>query len=140
MLSSQAPDRFALVLMDIEMPVMDGREATQRLRNDERFRDLPIIAMTAHVAGHGMKDGLAMGVSGYIAKPFEPDELLAMVQPYWRAPAGQLMSPIETMPEKENEQAFIAAVDSVLEIDSVVLLRRFAGRLPFGAYLATIQC
>ena len=134
MLSSQAPDRFALVLMDIEMPVMDGREATQRLRNDERFRDLPIIAMTAHVAGHGMKDGLAMGVSGYIAKPFEPDELLAMVQPYWRAPAGQLMSPIETMPEKENEQAFIAAVDSVLEIDSVVLLRRFAGRLPFLAH------
>ena len=133
-LFSQAPDRFSLVLMDIEMPVMDGREATRRLRNDERFRDLPIIAMTAHVAGHGMKDGLAMGVSGYIAKPFEPDELLAMVQPYWRAPEGPAFSPAELAQENEGEQAFIAAVDSVLEIDSVVLLRRFAGRLPFLAH------
>jgi len=134
LLSALGPDRFALVLMDIEMPVMDGREATRRLREDERFRDLPIIAMTAHVAGHGMKDGLAKGVSGYIAKPFEPDELLAMVQPYWRASAGPALPPAEPELVPGSEQAFMAAVDAVLEIDAVVLFRRFAGRLPFLAH------
>lgn len=133
LLRLQEADRFALVLMDIEMPVMDGREATRLLREDERFRDLPIIAMTAHVAGDGMRDGLAKGVTGYIAKPFEPDELLAMIQPYWHVSAPQALTSVEPSPVLESEQAFIAAVDAVLEIDAVVLLRRFAGRLPFLA-------
>lgn len=121
---------YALVLMDIEMPVMDGREATRRLREEGRFEDLPIIAMTAHVAGQGMKDGLAMGANGYIAKPFEPEDLLAMVQPYWRGLIGQALPPADS---GEAERVFAAAMAAIPQIDSAVLLRRFAGRLPFLA-------
>ncbi|MBU1365383.1 MAG: response regulator [Gammaproteobacteria bacterium] len=129
-LSTEGADHYSLVLMDLEMPIMDGREATRRLREDETFQDLPIIAMTAHVAGQGMKDGLAMGVNGYIAKPFEPEELLAMVQPYWRGMAGQPFPPAGAA---DADRAFIAAITAVPQVDSAMLLRRFAGRLPFLA-------
>jgi two-component system sensor histidine kinase/response regulator len=130
LLSAEGPDHYAVVLMDLEMPVMDGREATRRLREDERFHDLPIIAMTAHVAGQGMRDGLAKGVNGYIAKPFEPEELLAMVQPYWRGLIGQALPPAESA---DTDRAFVAAIAAIPQIDSTVLLRRFDGRLPFLA-------
>ena len=53
-LAAEGQNHYAVVLMDIEMPVMDGHEATRRLRADGRYADLPIIAMTAHVVGHGM--------------------------------------------------------------------------------------
>jgi signal transduction histidine kinase/DNA-binding response OmpR family regulator len=129
-LSAEGAGHYALVLMDLEMPVMDGREATRRLREEERFHDLPIIAMTAHVAGHGMKDGLAKGVNGYIAKPFEPEELLAMVQPYWRGLLGHVLPPADP---GEVDRSFIAAIAAIPQIESAVLLRRFEGRLPFLA-------
>ncbi|MFZ2971033.1 MAG: response regulator [Ferribacterium limneticum] len=129
-LSNEGAGHYAVVLMDLEMPVMDGREATRRLREEERFQDLPIIAMTAHVAGQGMKDGLAKGVNGYIAKPFEPEELLAMVQPYWRGLLGHTLPPADS---GEADRAFIAAIAAIPQIESAVLLRRFEGRLPFLA-------
>ena len=130
LLSAEGAEHYAVVLMDLEMPVMDGREATRRLREEERFQDLPIIAMTAHVAGQGMKDGLAKGVNGYIAKPFEPEELLAMVQPYWRGLIGHVLPPAEA---GGTDRAFVAALAAVPQIESAVLLRRFEGRLPFLA-------
>jgi two-component system sensor histidine kinase/response regulator len=71
--------------MDIEMPVMDGHEATRRLRADGRYVDLPIIAMTAHVVGHGMPGEVEHGFTAFIAKPFEPNVLLAMLQRYRRS-------------------------------------------------------
>jgi len=130
LLSAEGAGHYAVVLMDLEMPVMDGREATRRLREDERFHDLPILAMTAHVAGQGMKDGLAKGVNGYIAKPFEPEELLAMVQPYWRGLTGLALPPADSA---EADRAFVAAMAAIPQIESAVLLRRFHGRLPFLA-------
>ncbi|MFH1658113.1 MAG: response regulator [Pseudomonadota bacterium] len=130
LLSAEGAEHYAVVLMDLEMPVMDGREATRRLREEERFQDLPIIAMTAHVAGQGMKDGLAKGVNGYIAKPFEPEELLAMVQPYWRGLIGHVLPPAEA---GGTDRDFVAALAAVPQIESAVLLRRFEGRLPFLA-------
>jgi signal transduction histidine kinase/DNA-binding response OmpR family regulator/HPt (histidine-containing phosphotransfer) domain-containing protein len=130
MLLAERAEHYALVLMDLEMPIMDGREATRRLREDERFHDLPIIAMTAHVAGQGMKDGLAKGVNGYIAKPFEPEELLAMVQPYWRGIAGHDMPAADSV---DVDRTFITGMAAIPQIDSGVLLRRFEGRLPFLA-------
>lgn len=132
LLYSHAADYYAAVLMDLEMPVMDGREATRRLRDDARFHDLPVIVMTAHVAGHGMRDRLVPGVSGYIAKPFEPEELLAILTPYWHGlRSADLAS--GPAPEADVDEGFVVALESLFEIDSVVLLRRFAGRLPFLA-------
>ena len=71
---------FDLVLMDIRLPRMDGKEATRRLRQDPRFRDLPIIAVSAHVVGKQSEEILASGVSALVTKPIDMDELLQTIR------------------------------------------------------------
>lgn len=66
---------YSLVLMDIQMPVMDGHKATQVIRNDARFTDLPIIAMTANAMDSDRMACLRSGMNEHISKPFEPNQL-----------------------------------------------------------------
>ncbi|WP_207259862.1 response regulator [Desulfovibrio sp. Huiquan2017] len=68
-----------LILMDIQMPVMDGHEATRRIRSQARFKDLPIIAMTAHAMLADIEKSKEVGMNGHIAKPFDPDDLFAVL-------------------------------------------------------------
>ena len=132
MLIAQDPDHYAVVLLDLEMPVMDGRETVRRLRADARFAELPVIAMTAHTLGRHLQEALAQGVNAYIAKPFEPDDLLRLLFPYRREVVPHL--PVAAEPPKSlqtAEQAFIAFLQGIDEIDSEVLLRRFGQRIAF---------
>lgn len=69
-------DYFDAVLMDLEMPVMDGYEATRIIRSESRFDNLPIIAMTAHAINDVRDKCLRIGMDGYVAKPIDIDELL----------------------------------------------------------------
>jgi CheY-like chemotaxis protein len=74
--------RFHLVLMDVQMPVLDGLETTRLIRKDGRWGHLPIIAMTAH-AMHGDKEGcLAAGMNAYISKPVHSAHLLSIVEEF----------------------------------------------------------
>jgi hemerythrin-like metal-binding protein/PAS domain S-box-containing protein len=70
-LTESGPDAFDLVLMDIQMPVMDGLTATRVLRSRTSFEKLPIIAMTAHTMDHEKKINAAAGMSDHIGKPFD---------------------------------------------------------------------
>ena len=67
---------YHAILMDIQMPVMDGYAATEQLRAQTRFCNLPIIALTANVMPEDKERCLRVGMNAHIAKPFKPDELL----------------------------------------------------------------
>ncbi|UIJ38440.1 response regulator [Desulfobaculum bizertense] len=72
--------QYAAVLMDIQMPEMDGIEATQRIRRDARFDALPIIAMTAHALEGDRQRSLEAGMNEHVSKPIEPEKLFAVLQ------------------------------------------------------------
>jgi CheY-like chemotaxis protein len=68
-----------LVLMDVNMPVMDGLEATRRLRRDARFTRLPVIALTADVMSSQIKTCLEAGCDAHVAKPIDLRNLLSVM-------------------------------------------------------------
>ena len=77
---------FDVVLMDIHMPVMDGLETTRRIRQEERFAALPVIAMSAAVMATDQADCKAAGMNDHIAKPVMPEQLLPVLQRWVRTP------------------------------------------------------
>lgn len=74
------PDHYALVLMDVQMPVLDGMEATRTIRQDGRWKSLPIVAMTAHAMTGDRDRCLASGMDGYISKPVNAAHLLDTIR------------------------------------------------------------
>ena len=75
-------ERPDLILMDIQLPVIDGYEATRRIKGFAELKSIPIIAVTSYaLSGDDEKARLA-GCDGYVAKPFSPRELLASVREY----------------------------------------------------------
>jgi len=71
---------YDVVLMDIQMPEMDGFEATQAIRAMDKGKDLPIIGLTAHALSGERERCLARGMSDYLAKPFKAHELFSLVE------------------------------------------------------------
>jgi CheY-like chemotaxis protein len=76
---AKAPD---LILMDMQMPVMDGWHAVPILKADDRTKDIPIIAFTAQAKPEDKARAREMGCIDYYTKPMDPEELLALVQKY----------------------------------------------------------
>jgi polar amino acid transport system substrate-binding protein len=81
------------VLMDVQMPVMDGYEATRALRKDARFKDLPVIAMTAHAMAGDRERSLEAGMSDHVTKPIDPGQLFATLGRW-----------IQSVPERPSSQ------------------------------------
>ena len=74
--------RPELILMDIELPVLDGYEATRRIKANPALRHIPIIAVTSYALSGDDIKAQAAGCDGYIAKPFSPRVLLAKIREY----------------------------------------------------------
>jgi CheY-like chemotaxis protein len=75
--AAEQPD---VILMDLEMPVVDGWEATRRLRDNPQTRDIPIIALSAHALAGERDKAIAAGCDEFDTKPIEFDRLVATVQ------------------------------------------------------------
>lgn len=72
-------DHYDLVLMDVQMPGMDGVTATKHIRGDSRFAGLPIIALTAHALGDDRERCFDAGMDGHLTKPIGPRQLIAVL-------------------------------------------------------------
>lgn len=71
-----------LILMDVAMPVIDGLEATRRLKSDARTRDIIVIAVTSHARAEDEAQAREAGCDGYIVKPIEPATFVSQVEAY----------------------------------------------------------
>ncbi len=78
--------KYDLILMDVQMPIMDGYRATQKIREIEQSTNThtPIVAVTANAFPEDQERCLESGMDGYISKPFQPDELLVLIQKHLR--------------------------------------------------------
>jgi two-component system cell cycle response regulator DivK len=78
----------ALILMDIQLPGIDGLELTRRLKNDPRFSRIVIVALTAYAMKGDEDKALSAGCDGYVTKPIDTRSLPAMIQRYLKGPTG----------------------------------------------------
>jgi two-component system sensor histidine kinase/response regulator len=82
------PTPFDIVLMDLQMPEMDGYQATAKIRSDSRLAQLPVIAMTAHATVEERERCLAAGMNDHIAKPIDPAAMFQTVNRYYQPAAS----------------------------------------------------
>jgi two-component system sensor histidine kinase/response regulator len=108
---------FHAVLMDVQMPEMDGIEATRRIREDTRARDLPVIAMTAHAMAGDRERFLSAGMNDYVAKPIEESELLGVLARWVPLEGGSAAARREAAP-----------LSTLPGLDSATAIRRIGGR------------
>ena len=76
---SQRPD---LILMDVQLPIIDGYEATRRIKSNAELRCIPVIAVTSYALSGDEAKARAAGCDAYVAKPFSPRLLLAKIRKY----------------------------------------------------------
>jgi two-component system cell cycle response regulator DivK len=81
-LAAVAKQRPDLILMDIQMPVLDGYEATRWIKADPALRAIPIIAITSYALSGDEQKARAAGCDDYVPKPYSPRQLLAKIRQY----------------------------------------------------------
>jgi len=124
---------YDAVLMDVQMPVMDGLEATRRIRalaglpGGERFARLPIIAMTALAMAKDAEQSKAAGMNDHVTKPIAPEQLLAVLTHWVKVPADRAGRPATGAPVQMPEEipAELAALTS---FDAREGIRRIGGK------------
>jgi two-component system sensor histidine kinase/response regulator len=114
------PVPFGVVLMDIQMPEMDGFQATARIRSQARFASLPIVAMTAHATVEERQRCVAAGMADHVAKPIDPAVLYDVLSRFCAgAPSPSPAAPAPHAPS--------AASPEIAGLDFEQGLRRVAG-------------
>ncbi len=112
MLSGPGQPPFDVVMMDLQMPEMDGYQATAKLRSDSRLAALPIIAMTAHATVEERERCLAAGMNDHVAKPIDPAALFEAIGRFYK-PAESAPAPDQpSSPPPQEALPSIAGLDS----------------------------
>ena len=114
---------FDVVLMDLQMPEMDGFTATRLLRAKPEFRELPIIAMSADAITEAVQRCLDAGMNYHIGKPFVPDALFATLE-RWTHGHARSPSDLPTKPRVVGQEAILPEIEG---LDMVAGLQRVAG-------------
>ena len=81
-LAAVARQRPDLILMDIQLPIMDGYEATRRIKADPALRSIPIIAVTSYALSGDEEKARAAGCDDFVPKPYSPRQLLAKIRKF----------------------------------------------------------
>lgn len=108
-----AREGFDLVLMDVQMPVMDGLTATSRIRQIDRFANLPIIAMTAHTMAHEREMGQSAGMSAHIGKPFDEESFFRLLAKWIPEAKQHRLAAISNDQKTEGVFPALAGIDTV---------------------------
>jgi two-component system sensor histidine kinase/response regulator len=125
---------YDIVLMDMQMPVMDGLTATRRLRENAAWSTLPVLAMTANAMSGDRDQCLEAGMNGHLAKPIDPDELFASLL-QWIAPRGarpanadpQVVPGVATSAPTDN-QPLLDALRPIQGLNAASGLKRVLGK------------
>jgi two-component system, sensor histidine kinase and response regulator len=129
-----ARQAFDLVLMDMQMPVMDGLSATRLLRQQPQWQGLPVLAMTANSGVHDIERCLAAGMNAHLAKPIEPDALWQALLQWLPAPGATPQNAPRTEPPRPAPPVQLPGVDTAAGLRRAMgkpgfyrsLLQRFA--------------
>jgi signal transduction histidine kinase/CheY-like chemotaxis protein/CHASE3 domain sensor protein len=136
MLSGPGRPPYDVVLMDLQMPEMDGYQATAKLRADPRLTSLPIIAMTAHATAEERQRCLASGMNDHVAKPIDPAALFDAVGRFYMPAEGAPAPDRPSAPAAQEGLPSIAGLDTNDGLSRVggnrtlylKILRQFAGQ------------
>ena len=120
------PPPYDVVLMDLQMPEMDGYQATAKIRADARFEKLPIVAMTAHATMEERQRCLDAGMNDHVSKPIEPDILFATLE-RWAKPAAVPVPVNPAAPAALPAAGSSAALPAIEGVDGADGLGRVAG-------------
>ena len=112
MLSGPGQPPFDVVMMDLQMPEMDGYQATAKLRSDSRLAALPIIAMTAHATVEERQRCLAAGMNDHVAKPIDPAALFEAVGRFYKPAEGAPAPDQPSSPAPQEALPSIAGLDT----------------------------
>jgi two-component system sensor histidine kinase/response regulator len=126
LLAAADDDAFDVVLMDLQMPEMDGHEATARIRANPRHGGLPIVAMTAHATLEERQRCFAEGMVDHVAKPVDPEQLIRTVARHFAG--GAAANPTT---KTNATQSTVASLElgEVPGLDSADGLRRLGGNV-----------
>lgn len=103
---------YDCVLMDVQMPIMDGYEATQRIRQDARFANLPILAMTANAMVSDREAALEAGMNDHIPKPIDPAKLFDTLK-IWIPPGQRILPSEQALPGEDHSEFGLPRIEGL---------------------------
>ena len=138
-ISSLPANFYDLILMDLQMPEMDGYETVRRLRADRRYDTLPIVAMSAHALVEERDRCKSLGMQDHVSKPIDPDALYAVLARYYTKVGGQTAGSSETFQQRTKPPSTTpAALPCVKGLETAEGLRHTGNKVDI--YLTLLRC